>query len=126
MDNLCAVDLPTYKPASPFESTKFDSYYYGPQGRYNTPDELLRLKELLQAAEDQTTEDEDEKLLAKGYSAKEWKVETVVRFRLGRKRALKKAIVTVEGELRLRAKIEGSSSSSLTAEEEGEEHHDEL
>lgn len=97
-----AVDLPTYDPDSPFGETKDDKYFHGPGGKFNTRAEVARLKALLDEAEEYTTLDEDEKLVQSAATEKvfeDWREETVVKLRLGRKKALKKAIATVEREL---------------------------
>jgi Rubisco LSMT substrate-binding len=102
MERLLAVDLPNYDPDSPFNETKDDKWFHGPDGRYNSRAELARLKALLEEAEETTTIEEDEKLLESGDAEKvfkDWKEEMVVKFRLGRKKALKKAMMAVEKEL---------------------------
>ncbi|KAH7617856.1 hypothetical protein Ndes2526B_g06746 [Nannochloris sp. 'desiccata'] len=102
-ERLLAVDLPNYDPDSPFNETKDDKWFHGPRGKYNTRAEVARLKALLEEAEEHTTLEEDEKLVRVGAAERvfeDWKEEMVVKFRLGRKRALKKAIATVEVELK--------------------------
>jgi hypothetical protein len=98
-ERLPATDLPTYDPASPFNETKDDKYFHGPSGKYNTRAELARLRELLAEAEEYGTLEEDEKLLSTG-KFEDWKEEVVIKFRLGRKKALKKAMAKVEKELK--------------------------
>ena len=95
-NKLCAVDLPTYDPEDPWVVPKADTHYYGPNGKYNTQEEVDRLKTLLAAMP--TSEAQDEVLLAGG-KLRDWKEKTAVIFRLGRKRMLKKAIAAVEAEL---------------------------
>jgi hypothetical protein len=101
-ERLLAVDLPTYDPDSPFNETKDDKWFHGPGGKFNTRAEVARLKALLEEAEENTTLEEDEKLVQSGADGKvfeDWKEEMVVKLRLGRKKALKKAIARVEVEL---------------------------
>ena len=103
MERLLAVDLPNYDPDSPFNETKDDKWFHGPGGKYNTKAEVARLKALLEEAEEETTMEEDEKLLKSGDAEKvfrDWKEEMMVKFRLGRKKALKRAIADVQMELK--------------------------
>ena len=99
---MCAIDLPLYNPDEPFGQTKEDSWFYGPEGRFNSPSELARLKSLLDEAEGKSTIAEDEELLKSG-NLNDWKEETVIKFRMGRKKALKKAISTIENVLKAKA-----------------------
>jgi hypothetical protein len=73
-----------------------DEEYYGPGGNYNTVDERMRLNNLLNAMP--TTVEEDEVLLKSGTLAN-WKEEMLVRYRMARKRALRRAIGLIEKEL---------------------------
>jgi hypothetical protein len=95
---MCATDLPDYNGANPYKTPEDDDWYYGPEGRYNTFDELTRLESGLDYAEHLSTIEADEELL-KGGKLKDWKEASVVAFRLGRKKALKKSIAAVKGEL---------------------------
>lgn len=106
-ERLCAIDLPTYNPEQPFGQTKAnDGSFYGPQGRFNTRPELARLEALL--GEMKTSVEEDEAIL-KGGKLKTWQDETIVRFRMGRKKALQRAVATVREEL---GKAEGGGDRS--------------
>jgi hypothetical protein len=108
MERMLAVDLPNYDPDGPFNETKDDKWFYGPTGRYVTRAELARLKALLEEAEENTTIEEDEKLLNSGSAEKvfeDWREEMVVKFRLGRKKALKKAIEAVEKGLKKKKEL---------------------
>lgn len=96
MELMLATDLPTYDPLYPWLATEpDDSKYYGPGGEHNTKKEMERLEALLQEAQARSTIQEDEKLLKSG-TLKNWKEEMVVKFRLGRKKTLKKAIKLID------------------------------
>jgi hypothetical protein len=112
--NVLSIDLPTWNRERAFDATNpDDSTFYGPQGQFNTPAELERLTTLLDGMP--TTQEEDEALLARGGFAS-WQDETIVRFRLGRKKALTNAIRLIKEALR-NAGIE---------EHEGKAWHDDL
>ena len=112
---LCAVDLPTYEPSAPFGSTADDdSAFHGPGGRFNTPAELARLRALLEKMP--TSEAEDAALLESG-SLPGWKEETIVRFRMWRKAALRKAAEAVEAALGTEAAAAASESASDAKDE---------
>lgn len=90
---MLAVDLPTYDPGNPFSQTKEDdTYFYGPSGLFNKKSEVARLQALLE--EMPTTLEDDKKLLESG-KIKDWKMETVIKLRMGRKMALKNAIESI-------------------------------
>lgn len=106
---LPASDLPTFDPQQPYEETPLtDDVFYGPEGSYNTEEELERLKKLL--ADCPTTLAEDEALLLsfdnKGVENEDnyenfvdFKYRTIVEYRIERKKALNLAIEAIEKEL---------------------------
>jgi len=112
---LCAVDLPTYSPENAFGPTKdTDSSFYGPEGMFNTRPELARLRAMLEEME--TTEEEDVALLENG-GLTSWQDEVVVKFRLARKRALRRAVEAVKAQLQLEERALGQDTGSHRKEE---------
>lgn len=113
---MCAVDLPLYNPGAPFGSTENDSWFYGPDGQFNTPQELARLRSLLEQAEGHSSIEEDEALLNSGEIV-DWKEETVVKFRMWRKKALRRVIAVVETELQNEAESPDGESKEESRDE---------
>jgi hypothetical protein len=97
---LPASDLPTFNTERPYEETPpTDDVFYGPEGSYNTEEELERLKTLL--AECPTTLAEDEALLNGekidgAINLSDYKSRVIVEFRAERKKALILAIEAIE------------------------------
>lgn len=91
---LPATDLPTYDPEQPYAPTPdSDDEFYGAHGKFNTMEEHARLKSLLDGME--TTIDEDARLLKQSSNTSDWRSDMIVKFRLKRKLALKKAMHTI-------------------------------
>ncbi|KAG7672267.1 hypothetical protein NADE_000058 [Nannochloris sp. 'desiccata'] len=105
---LPASDLPTFDTEHPYgETPSTDDVFYGPEGSYNTEEELERLKKLL--ADCPTTLAEDEAaLLSDGKNDEtidlnNYRSRVIVEFRVERKKALISAIEAVEKELALKS-----------------------
>jgi len=104
---LPASDLPTFDIEQPYEATPLtDNVFYGPEGSYNTEEELERLKTLL--AECPTTLADDEALLSgekidEAIDLTDPKFRIIVRYRVERKKALISAIEAIEKELALKS-----------------------
>lgn len=102
---LPATDLPTFDPENPYEPLPLtDAPFYGPEGSHNSVAEILRLQGLLSACG--TTLKEDEALLKSGKVTENWKMRTVIEFRVERKKAMQLAIRAIEEELLKRQKEE--------------------
>lgn len=95
---LAATDLPNFDRAAPWAATPADDDgFYGPNGTHLTEAERARLAALL--ADAPTTLAEDAALLAGGEVDDDPKMQTVVGFRVARKRALARALGRVEAAL---------------------------
>ncbi|KAL4421330.1 hypothetical protein ABPG75_010621 [Micractinium tetrahymenae] len=113
---LAAVDLPTFNAKDPFEQTPLlDNLYDAPGGKYVTQEELSRLRGLLAGAE--TTEEEDRARLDSGEVA-DWRIRSILTYRVMRKRALRRTIAKLEASLAASAGQGGSGGSGPAAEEQ--------
>lgn len=113
---LAAVDLPTYNSQDPFEQTPLvDDLYDAPGGKYVTTGELARLRGLLSSAG--TTEEEDRAALDSG-DVTDWRIRSILTYRVMRKRALRLAIAKLEASLGAGAAGGGSGGTSGSAASE--------
>lgn len=87
---MAAVDLPTFDEYKAYaETPPDDSMYDEPGGEYVTQEEYERLAERLDAAP--TSEGEDQMVLDSGMVT-DWRLQTLLQFRIARKRALRLAM----------------------------------
>jgi len=95
---LPSVDLPSFTMDEPFAFTPDnDGVFYGLGGSHTTPEELQRLKDLLNGTGSSLEEDIE---LLKGMSVlNDIREKLVVEFRIERKRAILRAIESIQREL---------------------------
>lgn len=95
---LPSVDLPTFNMNEPFAHTPDnDDLFYGLRGSHTTAEELQRLQDLIKETGSSLVEDEE--LLAEKSALNDKREKLVVEFRIQRKKAILRAIESIEREL---------------------------
>jgi hypothetical protein len=101
---LPASDLPTYAADNPYAPTPpGDGAFYGTGGSHNTAAERSRLHKLLDFMPTSVAQDEAllaaKKWLGLAMAMPDWRERLAVRFRIARKKALRRAIDAIDAAL---------------------------